>query len=460
MKTFLPILLVGALVFGATLISHFSTAPKPKADEGGQAGSELPPLVVGMSEVYYDPESEIAMNRFYPGFYEVGSENNSVGFFARNYRPEPVLMAALAPSCSKCTSARGTVIPSDDMQSQIAHSAIGSLWSPIPIPDLLTAAAWSATQSKLQWHQFEFNSTKTMLGIPAAASPTTPTWALIELAFKIAAIGEPSAVGAFFDVYNEAGVKQQPRPMSFSVRFAGREAFEVYPNSVEVGDFPEGGATHNFDLLAYSVVYDGLRLKAPIMSVPSDDPFLKVSLPSEITGQELKELSLVMSNRLRYPVRVQVAYKYTLTVSREANGKSMDVGRFDKTIYCAGTQGTREKTYQIPVRGTVLGSVRLEQGSKIDFGTYNATYLTKKTERIYTDVSELDVELVPELCEPKFVKVSIEQNPTVSGRKYWTLTLQIPEQEGRRPPWNGEVVLKTKGANPVRVRIPVSGHGR
>jgi hypothetical protein len=74
--------------------------------------------------------------------------------------------------------------------------------------------------------------------------------------------------------------------------------------------------------------------------------------------------------------------------------------------------------------------------------------------------NDLDLEVVPGESKPSFLQPKLAEAKSEPGRKTWELTVAIPPNQGFEPYWTGHVVLRTKGPNPQRVRIPVSGNGR
>ena len=464
MKTILPIGLVVALVFGVTFLSQFTNTPKPVANDPNGASSDLgPPLHVPYSLVYYNPDSVAEpniVNQYYPGFYELHTEGNWVAFPVGNRRAHELKIVAVKRSCSKCTGARAAAIPTEDFQAQLRTIATGTMPSISPVPDILSGIAYVAMRSKLQWQTFDFDHPEKTFAIPAATSPGATSMALIELGFEIKAIGEPTPVVVHFDVLNEKNERMITEPLPFAVKFAGREPFEVYPRDMEAGEFPDGTNVRTHDLLVYSIVRDFDAFPPPQIVVGGNDPYVTSDKAVALTDVELDKLAFNLSNTFKYPVRIRSGYRIPINIHREAGGKSLDIGPFEKEIHVGSSQGGKDKTYRVGIKGTIYGAIRLESDNKINFERYDSDAGKKLKPRLWTERTELELEVVPELCDPKFLKVELSASEIVLNRKYWTLNVQILPKEGRRPPWDGIVYLRTKGPNPINVRIPVSGHGR
>lgn len=461
MKTILPIGLVVALVFGVTFLSQFTSTPKPPANDIGGGSDDLgPPLHVPYSLVYFNPSDPNIVNQYYPGFYELHTENNWVGFPIGNRRPHELKIAAVKRSCSKCTGARAAVIPTEEFQTQLRTVAMGTLPCISPVPDLLSGIAYVAMRSKLQWQTFDFDHPEKTFAIPAAANPGATSLALIELGFEIKAVGEPAPVVVYFDVLNDKSERMITEPLPFAVKFAGREVFEITPRDLDVGEFPDGTNQRSQDLLVYSIVRDFSNFPPPQIVIGNNDPHVTYDKGVPLTEVELDKLTLNLSNAFKYPIRIRSGYRFAIHTHREGGGKSLDIGPFEKEIHIGGSQGGNDKTYRVGIKGTILGTIRLESGNKIDFERYDSDAGKKLRPRLWTDRTDLELEVVSEMCDPKFLKMELAASEIVLNRKYWTLNVQILPKEGRRPPWDGIVYLRTKGPNPINVRIPVSGHGR
>lgn len=465
MRTAFPILLVVALVFGVTFITQFSTTPPPATTAiGGPTASgpaiEFPTAQVGYDPVPADPDTSAVdhANKRFVGFFELGTENNLVPFHFRVTRPEPVRLSALHPSCGKCTSARGAVVPQADLDNYQATTARGLLPSLAfgPAPDLLSALAWAEVYGKLNWHRFDFARPQDMMTVPAG-SVDRPTVGLIELAFKIGAVGKPSTVSAAFDLYDSDGKKVNTQPTVLNVMFAGREPFEVAPTLLDVGELAEGVEPKAFEVVAFSAVRDDFP--PPTLGTVVPDPFLRVGPPVPLTAADRLRVAYQTSERAQYPIRVRSGYRYKIEVLRQADGKALDIGKLERELFAASP--TTQTTYRVAVVGTVSGLVRLEDGAaKIDFGSYQAEYEKKKSVTLLSDQPGLELELVPEQCNPRWVTFTLGPPVRDGNRTRWPVELYIKAKDGRYPPWEGTLFLRTKGPNPTNIRIPVTGHGR
>ena len=78
-----------------------------------------------------------------------------------------------------------------------------------------------------------------------------------------------------------------------------------------------------------------------------------------------------------------------------------DIGRFDRDL-SFGMVGTTH-TAAVRAVGKMAGVVRIDGGEKIAPGTYNATFETKKSAKLYSDTPGLELEL-DAVREPAFLE--------------------------------------------------------
>ncbi|CAN5598972.1 hypothetical protein BH11PLA2_BH11PLA2_48530 [soil metagenome] len=465
LKIYLVLGLLFAVIFGVTVIASLTPTvpPKPDGPLGGDTAESIIPLTGEIHDYHFDPKSEDDYhNRLFAGFLEVGtggSDNvprNWIAFVMQNRRGQPVKLSPVYRSCSKCTSARIAILPEDAVKNFAAITAAGSLFNLQGMPNPLAAVAWAHIYSKLEWQQFDFANPKQMITVPPAPNGVTPTWVILELDFKIAVKAAPDKVSAAFDLYDAAGVKLLPQPSMFSVTYAAREAFETWPENIAVGELPEGSGPREFDVYAFSMTRDKIP---PPFSTASGD-MVTLGTPVPLSGEECAQLASRVGVELKGPVRVRSGYRIPVTVRRQgAGGQTPEVGEFESTVELAN-QSLTQAAFRTTLKGTITGAVRIDGASKFELGSYASQFATKKEFKLISDRTDLELELVADRSEPKFVKLDLSKPETAFGRRTWTLTATIAEQQGRSPPWNGHVVLRTTGSNPVTFRFPMTGHGR
>lgn len=464
LKTALPIGLVVLMVFGITFMSQF-TAPAPPAVDRDEEQLALP-LIVGNAEVKHDPvPTAPAHDRFFTGNFEVGTDEtrNRVGFVVRNARPTNVFLTALPPSCAACTSARGAAIPAPVLRNYFQHVAAGSLWSPYPTFDLVSAVAWAQARPKLAWHEFVFDDKSSKFELPGATAADGEAWGLIELGFKMSTATAPSPKHAAFDVLDSAGNKLSP-PYPFTVVVGGREAQEIHYPEFEVPELSDTSTAHNFEFICISATRT--ELPPPTVSVEGNDPHIALAKPIPLNARELDLVSRVASAKPQsggglVPIQYLSGYRIPGSIQKDAGGRSIDLGPYEKNLFIGAGPGiVLQKPTRVKLHGSVVGAIRLEGINKIDFGSYDGNFVQKKDARLWTERKGLELEIVPELCSPNFLKVALAKPTFEADRTYWSLAVSIPAKEGRSPPWDGFIYLRSKGEKPLNIRIQVSGHGR
>ncbi len=464
MKTALPIGLVVLMVFGVTFMSQFTPPAPPRVDDA-EPETELP-LKVVTAELGYDPapRPHLWFHRFFPGYLEVGTDGaaNRVGFIVRNARRSSVFLTALRPSCPACTTARAAVLPPAALANYFQHVAVGALPGAVPTGDLVSAIAWASLRPKLAWHEFVFNETSNKFELPGAAD-TGEAWGLLELGFAMTTAGTPTPKQAYFDLYDANGAKLVNEPQTFTAVLGGRDAQELPAVDFRLPELSDAGPSQAFELYVVSAT----RSQLPTPPITTNgDPHLAVGTPVPLTLDEIISVSRAATTRaqangVQTVVIYQCGYRIPVTVHRDAGGKSLDVGPYEKVLDVGTGPGiVVQKPTRIRVRGDVVGAVRLEGAATIDFGSYNGDFVQKKEIRLWTERKDIALEVDPKLSEPAFLKATLGAPTPIADRIYWTMTVQIPAKEGKRPPWEGSIYLRAKGDKPFNMRIHASGHGR
>ncbi|QEL18175.1 hypothetical protein [Limnoglobus roseus] len=275
----------------------------------------------------------------------------------------------------------------------------------------------------------------------------------------------PSPRHAYFDAYDAKGQKLLPQPFNFTVYSGGREALELLKTEFNVGTLTEGNPSQTVDIVGLSALRDNVPL--PVLAVSNNDQHVTIGTPQPLSSESLEEYSrsastpATPSGQAPPPIYYRSGYRIPVTVSREAGGRTMDVGAFDREVYVSGGPGvTLKKPLRAHIQGTVAGVIQLEGATKIDFGSYDSSVAHKKEARLWTEKKDIDIDVVADQTQPNFLKVTLGKATAEAGRTYWPLTVQIPAKEGRSSPWEGIIYLRTKGPNPTNIRIQVSGHGR
>lgn len=466
LKTAVALALLFAVIFGVALISSSTPPPKPVTPNGDPDVESIPPLVADFTVYKFDPKAgdRDYHHHLFGGFFEIGTggeqgtARNWVPFVVRNHRPDAVNVSAAAPSCTKCTSARGALLPAGVVDTFAAEAMTANLLMLSGVPNPLAAIAWAQIYSKLNWTKLEFNNPKSVLAIPAAASKTTPQYAIIELDFKISHPGAPADVTGNFELTDTKGAKLQTAPMKLVVNYASREAYELWPPNITAGEFPEGVTPRSFDVFVYSMTRD--KFPAPKTLVPDNDGTFVLGEPAPLSAEECAKLAARLSHEMKGGVRVPSGWRVPVTIRRSVpGGPPVEVGEFEREVHFA-EPGLSPVTYRTIIKGTMTGAVKIDGATKLELGDYQSQYGVKKEFTLVSDQLDLQLQLVPERCGPKYVQMKLSSPRSENGRRAWTLTLEIPAASGNKPPFTGAAVLKTFGAESTVYKFPVSGHGR
>ena len=446
------------LVFGLTFISDFmGEAEKIKPGEVGADGKRPigAPFVFLSSQCKFDPASADLQNRMFRGFYEVG-ETDSALFWFKNRSPREITITSLGASCTTCSRADIAAVTPDALAAYArGTAAAGAVTALLPggLPDLLSVGIGLAFDASLPWKNIPLDILNATLTLPPTGTFEKPGWGLVRLQLKASQGGSREPKVAF-----QAGVDDEvPTKYELQLSFQVVGGFAVRPVTLDVGELPEGVPPKPFDLLVWSATrHFGERTPPPVVRPGDDDPYVRVGPVHFFTPEEIEKHNTQLSVEAKSPSRVLSAYRYPVTVLREANGKVADLGPFTKPLYVAGEDGERAS---VTIVGTVVGAIRLAEGKEINFGTYEAQYPKSLKSRMVSDRTDLDLEIVPGETRPRFLKATLDPPTVEGGQKAWRMNLSIEANQGFIANWTGSVVLRTTGPNPITVRVPVKGSG-
>ncbi|MFO0938114.1 MAG: hypothetical protein U0798_16545 [Gemmataceae bacterium] len=329
------LLLLIALIFGMTFISQFNPdAVKP--DDKGDGDQEQyvgQPFLFNSSECRYDPyNTESLQNRMFQGFYEIG-EKDTATFWFKNRSPRPVIVTSGA-SCTTCSAAR--IAPNeliDEYARGIGISGVIDSLIPFGGPDLMGALAAVHFDSK--------SSGRRLLSIkPAIDSNPRRIRRKTHVRRDRSASTHRGAHGGRASRASQStrAWKMSRVPISNSNPrvFSVVGSFTTNTQNHDVGEVAIGVPPKPFDLIAWSATCDfGDRFPPPDVVVAKDDPFVVVGKPQRNDAEEM-DRSTNRSKELKGINRVKSAYKYSVKVLREANGKEADIGPFTKEVFIVG----------------------------------------------------------------------------------------------------------------------------
>jgi hypothetical protein len=516
LKLMVPVVALVAVVFGITFFSQYVPTTE---DDGakGKSNSNEPPLRFFTSARRYDPPSFMApsqyqrldfrglpllapsaappdpefpfrfspQDRAFPGFYEprddTGGVKHSTTFWFENPHQKSVTMTLRYLSCISCSSGKLAAVPPDVARQLQQMSRVVTLpqglFTGLPVGMIGPAANLDEPRLSWQHHIFRDDPHATFKFPAAGDNPDgwSPQWGILKFEFSLGAVGKK-----VLEIILRAAVddSQEALDNRFLIATEGVNPFDLTRNQIDLGELTERSQPRSFEVIAYSSTRGPLRtgpgemgdLAPPRASVrmpmaQGGDPgkFVQVSAPERIPDAELgqvAELIADLSKRQRL-VRVEAAYRYTITFDPKADDRSLDIGLLEREVWFALDAGEQR---QVSVKGMVSGVVWLDDNqNEITMPNSAQAAGFTKSFRLVTARRDLDIKLLEAETKPTFVKVNLERdaNPPAGDRGYYKLTVRVPSSKEnpaiRVGRWSGEVVLEVKGPTPQRIRIPIKG---
>ena len=451
------------VVFGVTLIGQYSGGPDkdaPKPD--GPAAIVGVPLSFTSTEMSYNPNSEDLGKKYFDGFYEITDQLRPVNFWFKNPHTQPVLFTVRGRSCTSCTSANVAVVSTEAMKRFEGATAVARLGVGVaPVPDLVTPVAHLALLDSLQWQPLNFDTPEVGVTIPAAADADTPTWGVFQVLVKVTGVG-PKRLAA------EVGMAVGSAPsvrQTFYVTVIGAAALEVSPKRLDFGEFPEGATPRTAELFCWSATREQDELPPPTASVNVKDPFLRLGTPVPLTAAERNRID---SERPAGggPLRVRGGYRIPVTLLRKApaaeatpgGATQPDVGPYERQV---GVAGVGAAVLAVTVSANVTGVLALRDGGVIDLKDFNGRSGVERNVAVVSDRGDLALELLPDECVPKFVKVTLGAPSDAAGRREWAIKLVVPPDacQADLPPDSVVVLRGVTGGETVKIKLPMKGRG-
>ncbi len=448
------------VVFGVTFVGQYTGGPVKDPDKpGGAAAIVGVPLSFASTEMGFDPTSDDLGKKYFDGFYEVTDQLHPVNFWFKNPHPQPVAFTVRGRSCSACTSANVAVVAPEALKKFESATAVARFGLGVtPVPDLVTPMAHLALLNSLQWQPLNFETPDVGVSIPAAADADTPTWGVFQVLVKVTGVG-PKRLAA--EVGMAVGTAPAVRQV-FAVAVIGAAGLEVAPKRIDLGDFPEGAAPRVTELLCWSATRDQDELPPPSVSVNVQDAFLKLGTPVPLTPADRNRIA---AEKLGGggPLRVKGGYTIPVTLLRKVPASAgaatqPDVGPYERQV---GVAGVGSSVLAVTVTANVTGVLALRDGGVIDLKDFNGRSGVERSVAVVSDRTDLTLELVPEECLPKFVKVTLGTPSDVAGRREWSIKLVVPPDacQADLPPDSAVVLRGVTGGVSVKIKLPMKGRG-
>jgi hypothetical protein len=478
-KLYLGLGTAAVAVFLGTVIMR--AAPDDPNANRKQSHDPSDPQAVGellrydYSHIYYDPTSDRAVYREYPGWYERNSYKVPLWF--NNPNPVAVTMSFLNTSCTACSFAEIAAVPAPKVDGTAEPAPFGAVFGGTAPLGLDYAEHLERKRLIEQIPEDKWQRIVAQNGVPPAGDhkamvdfpPGTsekPTWGVIRLNIKV---NESKTLEATIGLKKPS--MPEPVPVVFKATVGLTQLCDVYPPSITFGDLPETFTSVSETVFYYSSTrtLDGppeQQLPKPLVSGLKGDPFLTSSAPEPMTDAERAFLADHLRVVQKVPVRVSSGYKVKLTLSRTApdpmdpsKTREIDIGPADRTVSIAPESGTVDKVPQVLVKSNTIGVVSVE-GGVIDLKTFQTREGVDKKVRLYTDREGLELEAAPEKSEPQYLGVELSEPEKRNSRTYWTLRVKVaPNTGGGRLKPGDTVAVRIKGTGQL-IRIPVTGNGQ
>jgi hypothetical protein len=426
--------LVVALVFGVTYVS-ITLGSSPKDKQGPGPILRADPVLLKFTQTRYppseinDPDPVLAREWHIPGHHH---------FWFENPTAEPVQVTLIAKDC-RCTGVAVAVLPEE--------------LKDVPKADL----DQRADSAKLDWHVLDPNDTRGFR-VPANAAGA------IRLSWKGDKEGKsrPRA-----DLRTESGATAA-NPIQLEVSLNLLPPLLVGPEEglkeaasdaeVQVGTL-RAGDVRTLNLICWSET----RANAKVKADKPTDACIQCGTPQPLSTAECEALSKSTGKKML------CAYHIPVTVrERTEDGGQFDLGRFRRHLtFSSDTPGVEPA--HIALGGFVRGDVTvgsLEDKDMVMLGSWEHSEGITKSIPVMTADPSLNMTVegiaVGDQIDKTsdLLKVDLQPVDQEKGQlgKVWTLTVEVPKNtlSGAIPPHTA-IILKTEGARPRKVRIPVIG---
>lgn len=465
----LPILLVAGVVFGITFVLMYS--PEEEKPSNGNSGDLTP--TTGQALKFFTTKAIVSTPNstpkhlwYWDSTIEVGAPGH-FEFWCANKHDQPVTVWIPSTNC-QCAGAEMTTIPTDALNDYIVESALAG--SPLfATSSPLAALAHVNLGRRLNWVPLFKGDDRPEQTIPAARSSTEPQFALVRLGWT--GKGDQGAKGISAECWARKGAEKNGTMTVIGVETnvvpafqpMRREGSQFFPaREVPVGELRENSTVKQ---TIYLVSTTRSYLLYTIDS-ERPSPCITWSDPVPVSDEEFIALSAHARGDENAIRRIKSAYKVELTVRERTEvttgGKKevvqLDLGPVDRKLTVAGVDAG---SWGLVLKGRVLGEITMQNSDagKIDLATFASDLGASRDVTLFADRAGLDLELVKAETMPNYLQVRLEPRKDLpDGRKQWMLRVTVPKGalHGSLPDTSA-VVLKTVGANPRRLRIPVRG---
>ncbi|MFO0805892.1 MAG: hypothetical protein U0791_22540 [Gemmataceae bacterium] len=481
MKSTLKILVPIALLLGGVFVlTYFAQyTPREEEDKGGpEVVSSKKPLQFFTSRRAWIPrefyDKAVAsgdappplLDTIFPGFYEPGVEHNSAAFWFKSDSSVPVTIQLQRVSCVTCSGGRVAAIPPAVADQILQMTALSTLPQGFAsgLPAGMAGAAANLDPARLPWqyHKFDKPAAEVKYEVPAAPGAghwCAEQWAVLDLQFQAKSVPGLHSLHARFRTQRQG--EAEGFDEEFAIGYVTANPFEVDKTSIETGELTDASASQTHEVLVFSSTRSNLGEMQLNVTMPpgvGGEPGPFVSAGQPVAVPESKHLALMekISTTRKEPVRFRSAFTVPITIRTKVGDKKLDFGRLERNV----TISLGNASIPVHVTGSMRGPVYLVGAKEMAFGYFSYADEQSVTVTVESERKGDELQLLADLTQPKFLKVELKRQPDIGDRGVYKLKAVLPAKEQLGEIKDGVVVLETKGPNPLRLRIPVTGRGR
>ncbi len=289
--------------------------------------------------------------------------------------------------------------------------------------------------------------------VPPAVGKSEPTRGVVRISWESPRLGR---AGVVIELEGRAQPAGPAVPIRLTVPVVVVPALRIYPARVELGELRRGQpGTATF--WCWSSTRPGFSLWPPARDVV---PWFDFAC-TPLTADECRELERRLAAQ-NLPTRVLAGYRVVVTGHEQRPGVgALDLGPLQRTIALSTDPGLEPP--RLDVTGVVRGPVQVGSGNekdRIDLGNFAAAQGTSARPLVLT-AEEPGMQVQLDRCVPDYLVAKLEEisPPGTTGLRRWKLRVDVPPDCAAGPmPAGSAVWLRLTGAEPRRLRIPLTGN--
>jgi hypothetical protein len=257
----------------------------------------------------------------------------------------------------------------------------------------------------------------------------------------------------------------QPRRLTATIEYRVDQVLEDYkfevpirgvmPLMTSTGSLLVGEMGYNevrdTGFYCFSATRSGLSVK---VDEANPDPCIEVSQPRPLSDQELAELPDKVSLA---GMRLKCAFYVGIKVYERRGSDQLDLGPLNRNFR---VRAAADAEQLVSLQGSVRsGSITIGEGGdrgRIDLGNFRADRLMEKSIVIASPEPDMKLKVVSH--SPDALKVTLTERQSNSLPKRWDLSVAVEPRGLAGLLQSSSVILETAGAQPRKIRIPVTGN--